>query len=379
MTRRKTTRSQNALIGLVITFFVLGGIYLMTGTNIVNPTGQPTPTVQTPGNAGSWWQVSFTQPGGEYNPADLSGTPLAELVKRIDSAQQSIHIAAFEFNLTPVAEALIAAHQRGVDVRWVTDDENGIDVDGDEGRGQFAMLEKAGIQVKDDGRGALMHNKFWIFDGQVVWTGSTNPTINDYYRNNNNILVVSSTDVARAYESEFSEMWAGKFGPTSPSTLADQSFVVEGTPVQVLFASEDEVMSYLVALVQNAHQSLRFMAFSFTHPDLGDAMLERARAGVDVRGIFEQRGSETEFSQLAPLYCARVPVRQDGNPGTFHHKVLVIDGQTVVTGSLNFSQNADESNDENTVVITNPAIAQLYLDEFERRWSEATEPADICN
>ena len=74
------------------------------------------------------------------------------------------------------------------------------------------------------------------------------------------------------------------------------------------------------------------------------------------------------------LYCEGVPVRQDGNPGTFHHKVFVIDGKIVVTGSLNFSDNADDSNDENVVVITNGDIAAQYLQEFERRWREAEAP-----
>jgi phosphatidylserine/phosphatidylglycerophosphate/cardiolipin synthase-like enzyme len=121
------------------------------------------------------------------------------------------------------------------------------------------------------------------------------------------------------------------------------------------------------------------MAFSFTHAALGEAVLSRAKAGVDVRGIFETRGSETEFSELPILYCAGFEMRQDGNPGTFHHKVFVIDDQIVVTGSLNFSNNADESNDENTVIITNKDMAALYLAEFERRWAEAEtpDPADM--
>jgi phosphatidylserine/phosphatidylglycerophosphate/cardiolipin synthase-like enzyme len=62
--------------------------------------------------------------------------------------------------------------------------------------------------------------------------------------------------------------------------------------------------------------------------------------------------------------------------------VIVIDGQIVITGSLNFSNNADESNDENVVILNNPAIAAQYLQEFERRWAEAKQPnpADMnCN
>jgi phosphatidylserine/phosphatidylglycerophosphate/cardiolipin synthase-like enzyme len=228
--------------------------------------------------------------------------------------------------------------------------------------------------VRDDGRSALMHNKFWIFDRKTVWTGSTNITVNGMLHNNNNVIVIESPELADIYEREFAEMWAGKFGPKSPSTLDAQTLTIDGTPIQVLFAPEDKVASHLVPLIEQAQKSIRFMAFSFTHPGLGDAVLARAKAGVDVRGIFETRGSETKYSELPALYCAHVPVRQDGNPATFHHKVFVIDDKMVITGSFNFTDNADQSNDENVIIVTHSGIAAQYLQEFERRWAEAHEP-----
>jgi len=305
----------------------------------------------------------------------LTGSDL----RYIQGARQSIHVACFEFDLRPVAEALITAHERGVEVQWITDDEHGTEADEEEEHGLFAMLARAGIEVKDDERGALMHNKFWIFDGQTVWTGSTNITSNGNFRNNNNVLAMDSPEVAAIYEREFAEMWAGEFGPTSPSTVDDQSVTIGRTSVQVLFSPEDDVVAKLVPLIEGAQDTIRIMAFSFTHDDLGGAVLARAEAGVEVRGIFETRGSETAYSEMARLYCGGVPVRQDGNPGTFHHKVFIVDGDMVVTGSLNFSENADESNDENVVVVSNSEMAGQYLEEFERRWAEATEPdgADV--
>lgn len=370
--------------GLVGFFIILVGVFIITGAD---PLGLFTPVEDTPtavtiptktliadDGASTWWQVYFTDPNTINAPDNLKGSIEEKLITTIDSAKTSIHIASFEFNLTPVAEALIRADKRGVEVQWVTDDENGIEADEEEGHGQFAMLEKAGIEVKDDGRSALMHDKFWIFDGKLVWTGSTNVTVNDNFRNNNNVIIIHSRELAVIYEREFQEMWGGKFGPTSPSTVADQILTIDGVPIQVLFAAEDESLSYLIPLIDGAKKSIRFMAFSFTHDDMTAAVLARAKAGVDIQGIFETRGSETEFSALTPLYCAKVPVRQDGNPGTFHNKVIIIDDRILITGSLNFSDNADNSNDENTLVITSPEIASRYLEEFEKRWGEATEP-----
>jgi phosphatidylserine/phosphatidylglycerophosphate/cardiolipin synthase-like enzyme len=378
--RTKTPLNRNITILVTGGVVVLATIYAFTGSDYLGLfTGEegsaPPVPAEIVSGGGEWWTVHFTDPARINDPENLSGSIPAELIALIDDAEQSIHIAAFEFNLTPVAEALAAAHRRGVEVRWMTDDEHGIDADEEEGHGQFAMLEDAGIEIQGDGRSALMHNKFIIFDRQTVWTGSTNITENGNFRNNNNVIVIRSTRVAEMFEREFSEMWDdGSHGPKSPSTADLQSATVNGTPVQVFFAAEDEVIGRLLPWVENAQNNIKFMAFSFTHDDLGAAMLARAEAGVEVAGIFETRSSETEYSEMPRLYCAGVPVRQDGNPGTFHHKVIILDDEVVITGSLNFSENADNSNDENVVVIISKEIAGLYLAEFERRWAEAEEP-----
>jgi phosphatidylserine/phosphatidylglycerophosphate/cardiolipin synthase-like enzyme len=358
----------------VIVVIILGVYFLFTGSD---PLGLFTEILATPTvnvTTHEWWQVYFTDPHTINDPENLSGSIPEKLIEHIDNAQESIHIAAFEFNLTPVAEALIAAHDRGVEVQWITDDEHGLEADEEDDHGQFAMLEKAGIEVIDDGRSALMHNKFWIFDGETVWSGSTNITQNGGFRNNNNAIVIESPELAAIYKREFQEMWGGEFGPKSPSTLDQQSVTIQGTPIQVMFSPDDDVMDGLVPYIQAAEDNIRIMAFAFTHSELADAILERAQAGVDVKGIFEKRGSETEYSVMPDMYCEKIAVRQDGNPRTFHHKVIIVDGKTVITGSLNFSYNADYRNDENTMIISNPDIAALYMEEFDRRWAEAVDP-----
>ena len=316
----------------------------------------------------NWWEVYFTTPGQE-NP-EIPQT----LIKLIDNAKTSIHIAAFEFNLAPVADALVQAKQRGVDVEWITDDEHGLKADKKPNHSQLDKLTKAGIKVTSDHRRGLMHDKFIIFDGQVVWTGSTNLTINGTEKNNNNVLVMKSPEIATIYEGEFQEMQAGKFGITSPSTVAQQKVNVQDTPVQILFGAEDNVAQFLVGEIEKAAKSIEFMAFSFTLDEMGETMAKKAQEGVKVQVIFELRGSQTQYSELPRLFCQGLPVKQDGNPQTFHHKVIILDGETVVTGSFNFSNNADKKNDENVVIIKNPQIAKLYQAELNRRWAEGKEP-----
>jgi phosphatidylserine/phosphatidylglycerophosphate/cardiolipin synthase-like enzyme len=75
------------------------------------------------------------------------------------------------------------------------------------------------------------------------------------------------------------------------------------------------------------------------------------------------------------LFCAKIPVRQDGNPAFLHHKVIIVDEHIVITGSLNFTDNADQNNNENVIIVDNPDIARLYTQEFNRDWAVAHDPA----
>lgn len=344
---------------------------------IETPTGGepviPTDTPLSPAPA-KWWEVYFTDPLTINDPNNPAGSVEEKLIAFIDAAQVSIHIASFEFNLPRVADALIAAKARGVDVRWVTDDENGLGIDANPNRGQFSRLMAGGLEVRDDaGRSALMHNKFWIFDGQIVWTGSTNITVNGIYKQNNNVMVIHSSDVAYIYEREWQELWSGQFGPRAPSTVGNQWAILDGSAIQVLFSAEDHAVDNLIALANDARSNIRFLAFSFTDYPLAQAMIERAKAGVDVRGVFETFGSNSPRSELKTFWCAGLPVRQDGNSSFLHDKIIIIDNSIVVTGSLNFSSNADEENEENVVIIDNAEIAALYLQEYQRVWAQAAD------
>ena len=330
------------------------------GESVPGAPGQPITGSSIPLSGSGSIEAFFTKNGVDIEQL---------LIQRIDAAQSTIDIASFEFNLPRVADALIAATQRGVVIRFKTDDDYGLHHDELK---LFPKLSAAGVQVRDDNRGALMHNKFWLFDSRVTWTGSTNITTNGTQKNNNNVIVFSSPEVIAIFQQEFDEMWAGQHGPKSPSQLSQQSVVLDGIPVQVVFGPEDEGIKRLVSLVNSAEESIRFMAFSFTHDALGEAMQDAATRTGDVMGIFEARSSKTVYSELGRLHCESIAkVRRDGNSRTFHHKAIVVDGRIVATGSFNFSANANDNNDENFVIVESVELAQAYLAEFDRRWAEA--------
>ena len=163
-----------------------------------NVTATPSPFVAVKygfgrGYIGENWQVYFNEPDAGADRADYADGIDTPLASAIDASQRTLDIAAFQLNNKPIYEAILAAHQRGVAVRIVTDDEHGLD---DESNSELRDLETAGIPIVSDNRSGLMHNKFVIVDERAVWTGSWNFTLNGTYRNNNNVLVLESAPVA---------------------------------------------------------------------------------------------------------------------------------------------------------------------------------------
>jgi phosphatidylserine/phosphatidylglycerophosphate/cardiolipin synthase-like enzyme len=398
MTKKRQSKktSQKGLLIILAVVLALGLLFTFTGadplglfTEAPTATQPPTPTTRAasvPSASGDdWYEVMFVNPirmtnaeKVEYStngvpPEILAGTIAERLIHYIDSAQTSIHVAAFEINLTDISNAVIRAHQRGVDVRWITDDEFGIEADKKPGHGQIEAMKKAGIQVIDDSRTGLMHHKFWVFDGEIVWTGSTNATINGMFEQDNNVIVIKSHELAAIYETQFEEMWGGEFGARAPSFVEEQSIVVNGTRMLVLFSPEDKPVQYMLPFLENARRNIRFMAFSFTQPDIGDAMLERIQGGITVEGVFERVGSDSQFSEMMKLHCGGGNIRRDGNPGFLHHKIIIVDNRIVITGSFNFSDSANTRNNENVLIIDNADIARLYLDEFQRIWNDGSD------
>ena len=315
------------------------------------------------------WQVYFNEPDASVDRADYADGMDSALARAIDAAAVTLDIAAFELNSDPIHAAITRAAARGVAVRIVADDDHGLH---DDRNPHLSDLALRGIDVRDDSRSSLMHNKFAIIDRKVVWTGSWNFTVNGTYRNNNNILVLESAAAVYAFQAEFDEMYErAEFGGRSTDGGIVE-FEHAGGAIRILFAPEADEISALIAEIEGAAQSIRFMTFVFSLEELAEAMLSQAvTQGVTVEGIFENRNSIASWSQLPALHCAGAAIRQDGNPYVLHHKVIIIDDHTVITGSFNFSRSAATNNDENIVIVRHAAIADLYLQEWRRMWDSA--------
>ncbi len=397
--KRKTTRSSTrkraarrptsvwALLGALL--FLLGAYLLQSGffeqygievpdlplgSGAEQPAATRIAERAAPVDADGTVAVFFTTPYLVYPDEPEQRTPPPPeqaLLADIDAAQGSIDVALFEYKLTSLSAALIRAHERGVTVRLALDREN---LEDPEEAAWAGEIEQAGIPISWQDSTAFLHSKFLIIDDTLVWTGSWNATENGTYRNNNNLLRLQIPALVENYQVEFAQMMGGSFGNQKEAQTPNPAIAVDGMRIENYFSPREEVAQQVIARLNGAQSSIRFLTFSFTSDEIGQAMRDRLGAGVTVQGVFENRSASGIGSEFDALEGAGADVWTDGNCYTMHHKVIIIDDATVITGSYNFTARAEDTNDENLLIIDDPAIAAQYIAEFERVYEQARNP-----
>jgi len=138
-----------------------------------------------------------------FSPGIAGTTAEALVIETIDSARQSIRLAAYYLTSRPIAQALVDARRRGVDVKAVLDKDT---LNRSAGSAQY--LANSDIAVRIDSEYSTMHNKFMVVDSQTVQTGSFNYTEAASRANAENVIVVRNhAPFAQEYESEWQRLW----------------------------------------------------------------------------------------------------------------------------------------------------------------------------
>ena len=315
---------------------------------------------------------------------------VSKVLTRINNAQRSIDVALYSLTGTPgasLSSALIAAKNRGVKVRVICEYDNST------GSG-FQALVAGGVPLINDrfdpvnfGAG-LMHNKFFVIDARGgapestwVWSGSWNPTdpgTNDDYQNS---IEIQDQALANVYVLEFNEMW-GSSTDTPNSAVSrfgarkfdntPHKFLIGGRSVESYFSPSDGVNYHIKTTIQAAQHSISFELLTLTMDDLAAALIAQKNAGIKVRGDMD---SNTDSgSDYGTLITAGVDLHLKTGSGLLHHKYCVVDAENphwngmVLTGSHNWSSSAENSNNENTLLVHDPDIANQYLQEFVARY-----------
>lgn len=377
------------------------------------------------------------------------------IVDTIAGAKSTVDLAVQELGLPEVARALVERHQAGVLVRVIIEndysrpqssrteaevaqlsDREGdryqeflkladINTDGQisqeeiHRRDAVVILANAGIPSLDDtadgskGTG-LMHHKFVVVDGQTTIVTSANFTTSGIHGdfseptsrgNANNLLKISSAELANLFVEEFNLMWGdgpggkldSKFGIQKPPrplrqvTVGKGKVAVHFAPTSRRLSWQNSVNASIEQTLDRAKKTVDFALFVFSEQALVDSLEVKQEAGVAVRGLIERNFAYRYYSSALdmmgvalannckyqpgnrpwknPIFTVGVPALPAGD--RLHHKFAVIDDQIAIAGSHNWSNNANRSNDETLLIVKNPTVAAHFQREFERLYQNA--------
>jgi phosphatidylserine/phosphatidylglycerophosphate/cardiolipin synthase-like enzyme len=120
----------------------------------------------------------------------------------------------------------------------------------------------------------------------------------------------------------------------------------------------------VVNRIDHASDSLSVMAYSFTSAPISKALVRARDRGVDVQVVIDREEADRQTYEVRMLIEQGVPVYADTEAGIFHDKVMVIDGNTVITGSMNWTKAGEHPNAENLIVLKSRQLAAYYLKNF---------------
>ena len=323
---------------------------------------------------------------GSFADGETASVMEDAISERIDAAQHTLSICAYNTNRVSIVNALRRAHDRGVEVRLIADIDNNNT--GLQSNIPFPVL------YGSEGDG-IMHNKFIITDAafdDLAWvqTGSVNYTNLQMEIDPNNAILIQDKSLAQVYLMEFNEMWGGtgalpvsenaKFGQEK-SDNTPHLLNINGTEVQSYFSPSDDTDAFIVDRIDAAEEEIDVALLIFTRWELRDALIAAHNRGVNVKVLVEDQ--ENSQGVLDRFEQAGLTTYYIDNENTLlHHKYAIIDEGSstaqpyVITGSQNWTYSGNTFNDENTLIFKDADIANIFRQEFQNLWQGTATSTD---
>jgi hypothetical protein len=346
-------------------------------------------------NVNKYIKCYFTQPVDNsfakgVNATYLNNVVFDTLAAYISRAKYTIDICQYEYETwsgDPIATAINAAYSRGVKIRYIQDGSYASKNTG-------VALLNASIPViaspMNTGIYGICHNKVVIIDEystdttkSIVITGSPDWDATMSSGDYNNMIIFQSKVFARAYTNEFNIMWGdtthggasnsgnSKFGPNKPNS-GTHIFSIGGSKVELYFSPSDGVNNQIVSTIGTANVDIYCGMFTFTETTDATDIVNQVKAGAFGAAILDNysSGTYTPYTTILPGGLGSNFQGYVAASTLYHNKYLIVnpsapcDDPKVLTGSHNWTSSADTKNDENTVIVHNDTIANLYLQSF---------------
>ena len=156
----------------------------------------------------------------------------------------------------------------------------------------------------------------------------------------------------------------------SPPTVLPQE---NPTSWEVYFSPHGGCTDAIIRELNKAQSTVLVQAYTFTSVPIAKALLNAHKRGVKVEVILDKSQKTQRYSSATFLYNQGIPVKIDAQHAIAHNKVMIIDGEAVITGSFNFTKAAEENNAENLLVIHDKKLAERYIE----NWQEHEKHSEV--
>ena len=134
---------------------------------------------------------------------------------------------------------------------------------------------------------------------------------------------------------------------------------------EVYFSPRGGCTDAIIRELNKAKNTILVQAYSFTSAPIAKTLLNAHKRGVKVEVILDKSQRTQKYSSATFFLNQGIPVRIDDKHAIAHNKVIIIDGEIVITGSFNFTKAAEENNAENLLVIHDKQLADRYIKNWE--------------
>lgn len=320
-------------------------------------------------------------------PANYARSSAAQvLIREINSAQKTINFAVFGFSSQPeILKALLKAKKRGVQIRWVVDMTPwnfnfyggtkytlkilpNYKTDYETDKATLERYQKKGVKNYN---GTLIHDKYFIFDKKVVWTGSTNISSSGTGGYNTNIsALIKSPKIAELYTLDFEKMFVQSLFHKNKPVLSQKGILLEDNSVVDVFFSPNSTIldDGILPIINSAKQYIYVPIFYLTNQTIYDALYDAKTRGVDVKIILDAHSATNQYSKIKEIRELGIPIKVENWGGKMHMKSLVSDDTYIILGSCNFTNTGINKNDENLIIIKNIDLAKGFKTKFLEYW-----------
>ncbi len=355
----------------------------LQSNNITNPVFEKAvPDIQTKNI-----ELYFIDPTKYKKPVNYCRTAAVQaLIREIDKAKNTIDFSVFGFSNQPeLIKSIKKASLRGVKVRWVTDvtpwnfnfysgtkeamkkiPNYKTDFNTDK-----KLLEKFRKKGMKSYNGTLIHNKFFIIDNKLVWTGSTNISSSGTGGYNANVsALIRSKKIANIYTKEFNQMFIEeKFHRDKQKIFTKNLILKDGSIISIYFSPNPSIIDEGITPVISSSNSFIYMPmFYLTNEKIFEALIGAKKRNVDVKIIVDAHYAKSQHSKVKKLRDAGIKLKVENWGGKMHMKSMITDNDYIVIGSTNFTKTGITQNDENMLIIKNSKLNQKFKSEFLKYW-----------